>query len=774
MSLLGRLSRLFAIPLVIAVLAGVFAVAGYTIAPHSERAITAVDFERVDVQFNLDVGGRRTLVYDRYGAQVSELRYGSSNREPVPLATVPPAVWQTVLAVEDEKFFEHHGVDLRGIGRALLSNVETGGISQGGSTLTQQIVKLLYVGDEQSITRKLREAFLAARIEEQYTKDELLEFYLNFIYFGNGAYGIQAAAETYFGKSAGDLDVGDAALLAGLIRSPSVFDGFSDVETARRRRGDSLQRAVDVGLITAAQMTEYDARPLPDRDLSPGQQFRRNYYLEEVQQELLEMPELGATETDRFNTVFGGGLRVFTAYDPILQRDMEASRAETFPAGLGEFQVSVATIDHRTGQVLAFLAGSEFAESQFNLATQGRRQPGSSFKTYVLAAAFELGGFQPNDVVAGNGPCQFDVGAREPYKVQNFGNSGGRVATVRSQTLASSNCAFVRLGLATGLDNVARMADALVGREPGDEFQPFPSMSLGAQEITPLEQAIGYGALANDGVRMEPYYVERIEDADGNVLFQRVPTGKRDREQPHVRTRRRHARGQRRGARDGRTGPTRQRPGCGWQDGHGAGLHQCMVRRLHAAADDRGLDGEPEGQRADAPGRLRRPGQHQRHRRVVPGQDVERGDGQGARRTSARGVPRRAVARSVGQGHLPRERHLLGRPRAPGRQLVHGPAAVQPGGRERWRRVHPEGLRAVLGERPQRRRQHPERDGPLQPGPVGLRHHHDGSTDATQHRTDETGTTVPGQTTTPPRTTATNGPPGPTPPATATTGRPAQ
>ena len=445
----------------------------------------------------------------------------------MPLATVPPAVWQTVLAVEDEKFFEHHGVNLRGIGRALLSNVETGGISQGGSTLTQQIVKLLYVGDEQSITRKLREAFLAARIEEQYTKDELLEFYLNFIYFGNGAYGIQAAAETYFGKSAGDLDVGDAALLAGLIRSPSVFDGFSDVETARRRRGDSLQRAVDVGLITAAQMTEYDARPLPDRDLSPGQQFRRNYYLEEVQQELLEMPELGATETDRFNTVFGGGLRVFTAYDPILQRDMEASRAESFPAGLGEFQVSVATIDHRTGQVLAFLAGSEFAESQFNLATQGRRQPGSSFKTYVLAAAFELGGFQPNDIVAGNGPCQFDVGARQPYKVQNFGNSGGRVATVRSQTLASSNCAFVRLGLATGLDNVARMADALVGREPGDEFQPFPSMSLGAQEITPLEQAIGYGALANDGVRMEPYYVERIEDADGKVLFQRVPTGKR-------------------------------------------------------------------------------------------------------------------------------------------------------------------------------------------------------------------------------------------------------
>jgi penicillin-binding protein 1A len=288
-----------------------------------------------------------------------------------------------------------------------------------------------------------------------------------------------------------------------------------------------LQRAVDVGLITEAQRAEYDERPLPERDLSPGQQFRRNYYLEEVQEELLAMPELGATETDRFNTVFGGGLRVYTAYDPILQRDMEAARAETFPAGLGEFEVSVATLDHRTGQVLAFLAGPEFSESQFNLATQGRRQPGSSFKTYVLAAAFENAGFQPNDVVAGNGPCQFDVGARERYEVQNFGNSRGRVGTVRSQTLASSNCAFVRLGLATGLDNVARMADALVGRETGDQFQPFPSMSLGAQELTPLEQAIGYGALANDGVRMEPYYVERIEDADGNVLFQRVPTGKR-------------------------------------------------------------------------------------------------------------------------------------------------------------------------------------------------------------------------------------------------------
>ncbi len=202
-----------------------FAAAGMAVAPHTERALTAVERERLEVPLDLTPGAQRTEVYDSLGNQIGILRY-DIDRELITLEEVPADVVATILAVEDDKFWEHNGVDLRATVRALISNVSAGGISQGGSTITQQIIKLRVVGSERSFNRKIREAVLAARLEEEFTKDEILEFYLNEVYFGNGAYGLQAAAETYFGKDVGELDVGDAAFLAGLIRSPSIFDGF--------------------------------------------------------------------------------------------------------------------------------------------------------------------------------------------------------------------------------------------------------------------------------------------------------------------------------------------------------------------------------------------------------------------------------------------------------------------------------------------------------------------------------------------------------------------
>lgn len=503
---------------------------GMAIAPHTERALTAVERERQIVELDLQPGAQRTEVYDAVGNQIGILRY-DIDRELIPLSEIPFDVISTILAVEDDKFWEHNGVDLRATVRALVSNVSAGGINQGGSTITQQIIKLRVVGNERSFNRKIREAVLAARLEEEFTKEEILEFYLNEIYFGNGAYGLQAAAETYFGKDVDELDVGDAAFLAGLIRSPSIYDGFDqNIDVVGRRRSQSLQRAEEEGIISAGIRSAFEDRDLPDRNRSPQRtdlNLRRDYFLDEVTEALLDHRALGETYDERFAAAYNGGLRVWTTFDPVLQAHMEAAKLEVFPEGTGDFEISMATVDPATGAIKAFIGGPEFADFQYNLATQGRRQPGSSFKTYVLATAIERGGLYPFDTISGEGPCEFPNPPAPDYVVNNFGGGKGSVGTLLSMTLASSNCAYVRLGIRSGLDEVVDVANRMIGREESASFQAFPSMSLGAQEVTPLEQAIGYSVLANDGIRMEPYYISRIEDRDGNLIYEHIPRGRR-------------------------------------------------------------------------------------------------------------------------------------------------------------------------------------------------------------------------------------------------------
>ena len=487
----------------------------------------AITAERADVEFDLSPGAQRTQIFDRDGNLIGVLR-SEVDREPVAFEDVPEAVRDTIVAVEDAAFWEHNGIDAKGIVRALLSNVSTGGISQGGSTITQQVVKLRVVGDDPTVSRKVAEAFYARELEEQFSKEQILGFYLNEVYFGNDAYGLQAAAEVYFGKNVGQLDTGDAALLASLIRNPSRFDGFGNRELVRLRRDLAVETLLEAGLIDEGEAEEYMTRPLPDRNLSPQQtdvNLQRNYYVDEVQSALYGLDELGGTFEEREESILRGGLRVYTTFDPTLQDHAEAAVAAVFPDGTGEFEVALASVEPSTGAIRALVGGSGFSENEFNLATQGKRQPGSSFKTYVLTAHVEDGG-TPNNTISGTGPCSFKDGDRT-YRVQNFGNSGGGVASIRSQTLRSSNCAFVRLGIYTGLGTVAEMADAMIGRRSEQRFVPFPSISLGAQEVTALEQASGYGVLANDGVLVPPYYVERVEDREGNVVYEREPAARR-------------------------------------------------------------------------------------------------------------------------------------------------------------------------------------------------------------------------------------------------------
>ncbi|MBK9181146.1 MAG: transglycosylase domain-containing protein [Acidimicrobiales bacterium] len=459
---------------------------------------------------NLDPLAQRSLVYAADGTLLASL-HAEENRSDVRLDQVPQVVIDTVLAVEDEDFYEHGGVNLRSTIRALFANVSSGGIEQGGSTITQQLVKNALLTPERDAERKLKEAVLAVRLEDEMTKDEILERYLNTVYFGNGAYGVQAAAETYFGVNVEQLLLPQAALLAGLIRNPAGYDPVQDPEGALGRRSEVLQRLVALGELTQREADYYDLAPLPDRvqQLLPPPD---DYFVEEVKQQLLDDERLGETPQERYNAVFKGGLRIYTTFDPRLQAAALAARNSTVPPDAWLFTAAVASLDPRTGAVRAMVGGPGFERFKFNLATQGLRQTGSSFKTFALVAALEHGAI-PDDTIDGSSPCRFEIPGQDDYVVRSHGGSG----SLYRVTASSINCAFVRLGLAVGLNNVI---DAAQRMGVSSRLDPVLSLPLGTMLVSPLDMASAYGVLADDGVRNEPYVVERVETADGDVVFE--------------------------------------------------------------------------------------------------------------------------------------------------------------------------------------------------------------------------------------------------------------
>ena len=259
----------------------------------------------------------RSVVYDGNGVELAVLR-SEQNRKLVPLAQVPKDVIRAILDVEDADFYRHKGVNIRGTGRALLTNVQDGGVSQGGSTITQQVVKLTFLNRARDLNRKIREARLAWQLEKEWKKDKILEFYLNSVYFGGGAYGVEAASERYFNKPVASIDVSEAAFLAGMIRNPIGYDPIRFRDRSRKRRTVVLQRLVVTGLISATDADRYNLLPLPkpaDRLAKPN-----TYFVEEVKRQLLDDPRLGATQTQRYNSVFNGGLRIYTTFDPRAQQ----------------------------------------------------------------------------------------------------------------------------------------------------------------------------------------------------------------------------------------------------------------------------------------------------------------------------------------------------------------------------------------------------------------------------------------------------------------------
>ena len=488
----------------------------------------------------IDLGplDQRSYVYASDGSLVTTLQ-AEIDRQPVPLAEIPQHTVDAVLAVEDADFFAHEGINLRATVRALVRNVDEGETVQGGSTITQQVVKEELVGNAQTVDRKAREAVLARRLEELMSKEEILERYLNTVYLGNGAYGVQAGAETYFGKGVSEIDVGQSAFLAGMIANPSEFDPLRAPEESRARRDVALRRMAAEGVITGDQQRFIAGIGVPTsiNQVNPETQ---DYFIEEVKQALFNDPRIGRTREERQNRVFRGGLRIYTTLDPKAQQLATQSRNDVLreiapegtPTGLVPIAAddvtgkprnatgAVVSVQPGTGAVRAMVGGAGFGSEKFNVTTQGAgRSGGSTFKVFVLMALLE-NGYLPNDSVNGGSPCTFrDIPGMfpDPYRVENFAGSGGGGGTITSQTLRSSNCAYVRLGQIVGIRNVVEQARRMGITTP---LEAVVSMPLGTKEVRPIEMAGAFASIAAEGVYNKPYYIDRVEGPDGTVLFE--------------------------------------------------------------------------------------------------------------------------------------------------------------------------------------------------------------------------------------------------------------
>ncbi|MBP9115335.1 MAG: transglycosylase domain-containing protein [Acidimicrobiia bacterium] len=458
----------------------------------------------------------RTIVFDSAENEIG--RIGLEDRDPVKLSQVPEIMKKAVVAVEDQTFWDNPGIDAKAILRAASSNVEAGGNSQGGSTITQQLVKNRVLTDEKTYSRKLKEAVIAYRITQIYSKTEILQEYLNTVYFGQGSYGIKSASERFFGKPLKDLKLSEAALLAGAIQNPEYRNPFLYPDRARERRKQVLEIMREQKIITKEQADKANAEAIPTNrpsaELKPD-----NYLVAEAQRLLLEDTRLGSTPQERYNKVLSGGLKVYTSFNPELQ-SIAKSAVDTILPNQQPFTAAMVVMERSTGKVVAMVGGPGFADSKYNLVTQGERQPGSTYKAITLATALE-NGYSPNDKVSGVSPCNIKVKGQAPWKTANAERGGG-IMTLRSATVGSVNCAFAHVIASLGPEKVASMAKRLGVTHTVPNYL---SITLGTDETTPLDMTTVFNTLANSGVRHDPIFITKVVGPSGEVIFQEKYNG---------------------------------------------------------------------------------------------------------------------------------------------------------------------------------------------------------------------------------------------------------
>jgi penicillin-binding protein 1A len=448
--------------------------------------------------------GQNSFVYAADGSLLGSIP-AERNRTPVLLWKVSPWMAKATVAIEDHRFYEHGGVDYEGIARAAWKDLRAGHVVQGGSTITQQLVRNLYISKERTFKRKIKEACLAIRLSRARSKDWILSQYMNQVYYGNHAYGIEAAAQTYFSRHAKTLTLAQSALLAGLPQAPSVYDPLHRPGAARVRRDEVLRAMLTYGDITQAQYDQ--AVGQKNLLLRPGRlytQIREPYFFSYVRDQLIA--EYGA------NTVRSGGLRVYTTINPALQVAARKAIRDTLYLR-NDPAAAVVSINPVNGAIRAMTAVTPGRYgNQFNLASQARRQPGSTFKTFVLTAAVNEG-MNPDTTYYTSAPFHYQPDPYTPaWDVQTYDHSYSGSISVHSATLASDNTVYAQLTLDVTPEKVAQMAHALGIHS---HLDPVPAMGLGADAISPLEEASAYATLAAGGVYSKPMAIRRVVLANG-------------------------------------------------------------------------------------------------------------------------------------------------------------------------------------------------------------------------------------------------------------------
>ncbi len=562
----GALATLLSISLLLSGWVGLFAFLGADTAFGTFEEVTEewVPDTR-SLELTLPDLSRVSRIYASSGEVLAELHDGR-NSEPVPYDEVPEIVVNAILAAEDSDFFVHEGIDFSAILSAAIDNIiyDT---TRGGSTITQQVVKNAFVGSELTIRRKVNEAFIAAELERRFSKERILEFYMNSVYFGAGAYGIKAAAEEFYGKELDDLTVDQAATLAVLVRNPTLYNPRRRPEITLERRNEVIQQMAEEGWITKAQAEYFSRRPLGVVD-SPPRRGEADHVVAEVKKELLNSPEfafLGKTVEERKRAIFGcpaddvaceggGGLQIFTTIDLKLQK--EANRvlqrwlpllpyeqnlqacSEIFPdfddkpefyAKYAEVHSCTPTgaitmVENSTGAVRVMASGLPFDFSQFDLAVQARRNPGSAFKPIALATALSQG-HSLREYWSGKSPIEIECpficspDGTNIWTVSNAGRSYG-VIPLEEATYLSVNAVYAQLSLAVGPQNIVEMAQKMGIKSP---LNPVLSIVLGSSAVSTLEMASAFSNFATNGLHADEYLIEKIVDKDGNIIFQHEP-----------------------------------------------------------------------------------------------------------------------------------------------------------------------------------------------------------------------------------------------------------
>ncbi len=550
--------------------------------------------------------GTSSAVYAADGTRLGFIQ-SDEIRTPIPLGRIPDSMRAATIAIEDERFFKHGGVDYEGIVRAAFKNIEAGKTVEGGSTITQQLVRNLYVGRERTLQRKIREARLAEELEDDHSKEWILRSYLNSVPYGTvdgrTAVGVQAAAQTFFDKPAKNLTLEESALLAGLPQAPSDLNPFQNPRGAVERRNEVLHKMAKLGYISKERSVEAMRTPVRVRHGDLYTKIREPFFFDYVKQQLI----------DRFgvNTVRKGGLKVYTTIDPQLQKAGRDAIDSTlyYP---GDPSSAVVAIDPRTGYIRAMASSSKYRHAQYNLAAQGHRQPGSAFKTFVLTTAIKRG-INPNSTGYVSRPLDLNTKDYGPWKVQTYDQTYGGYMNLVRATLRSDNTVFAQLDLDLGPKSVAETAKSM---GITTKLDGYPAEGLGGltRGVSPLEMANAYATLASGGIRNKPIAIVKVRFPDGDIEDLGKP--KRERvlsdavahEVTKILEDERAA-----GNRDAGQHRLPDRR----QDGHDRQLQRRLVRRLHAPPG-RGRVGRLSGRAARDAQRPR----HLRRGRYLPRRDL--------------------------------------------------------------------------------------------------------------------------------------------------------